>query len=72
MYIAVLSVIVGQALLIGKPAILVYARCSGNRCDFVAVYEEPALTEQFGDEYREYKRAVPAWIPRPGRAPLDD
>jgi protein-S-isoprenylcysteine O-methyltransferase Ste14 len=70
MYIAVLSVIAGQALFIGKPAILIYAALFwATVASFVRVYEEPALTEQFGDEYRAYKEAVPAWIPRMSRNP---
>jgi protein-S-isoprenylcysteine O-methyltransferase Ste14 len=68
MYIAVLAVIVGQTLFIGKPAILVYAALFwATVASFVRIYEEPALTEQFGEEYRDYQRAVPAWIPHPGR-----
>jgi protein-S-isoprenylcysteine O-methyltransferase Ste14 len=65
MYIAVLSVIAGQALFIGKPAILLYgALFWAVVASFVRFYEEPALTRQFGEEYEAYRRAVPAWIPR--------
>jgi protein-S-isoprenylcysteine O-methyltransferase Ste14 len=28
------------------------------------VYEEPALSEQFGAEYEAYRKAVPGWRPR--------
>jgi len=28
---------------------------------FVVLYEEPALTPQFGESYRAYRRAVPRW-----------
>lgn len=28
------------------------------------LYEEPNLEKKFGDEYREYKKSVPRWIPR--------
>jgi protein-S-isoprenylcysteine O-methyltransferase Ste14 len=28
------------------------------------LYEEPDLKRRFGDEYQEYKRNVPRWIPR--------
>jgi hypothetical protein len=31
---------------------------------FFLIYEEPDLKKRFGDEYREYKRNVPRWIPR--------
>ena len=30
---------------------------------YFSVYEEPNLEERFGDEYREYKKNVPRWIP---------
>ena len=46
MYVAVLAIILGQALL------------------FVLTYEEPTLTETYGDEYREYRKHVRGWIPR--------
>ena len=64
MYIAVLAVIAGQALLIGKPAILLYAVLFwAVVASFVRFYEEPALTRRFGEEYSAYRAAVPAWIP---------
>jgi protein-S-isoprenylcysteine O-methyltransferase Ste14 len=31
---------------------------------FVRLCEEPALTRRFGAEYEEYRRNVPAWLPR--------
>lgn len=65
MYVAVATIIVGEALVLGRPALLLYAAA------FVAVtgafarfYEEPALTRRFGAEYEAYRRAVPAWWPR--------
>ena len=68
MYIAVLSVIAGQALFIGRPAILLYAALFwAVVASFVRFYEEPTLVRQFGAEYEAYRRDVPAWIPRPGR-----
>jgi protein-S-isoprenylcysteine O-methyltransferase Ste14 len=36
----------------------------------VLLYEEPALTRQFGDPYRHYKAAVHRWLPRLPGAPL--
>ena len=29
----------------------------------VTVYEEPALIEEFGDEYKQYMKEVPGFIP---------
>jgi protein-S-isoprenylcysteine O-methyltransferase Ste14 len=31
---------------------------------FVHGYEEPTLSDQFGEQYQVYRRAVPAWWPR--------
>src|SRR5215216_1440144 len=65
MYLAVTATIVGQALLFGQPALLVYALAIGVIvfC-FVRLYEEPTLAEQFGASYEAYRRAVPGWLPR--------
>jgi protein-S-isoprenylcysteine O-methyltransferase Ste14 len=30
---------------------------------FVRFYEQPALTHRYGEQYREYCREVPAWLP---------
>jgi len=32
--------------------------------EYIRAYEEPALQKRFGDEYRQYRRSVPALIPR--------
>jgi len=65
MYFAVTAVIAGQALLLGRPWLLLYA------AGFLAVvaafarwYEEPALRRKFGADYDEYRRTVPGWLPR--------
>jgi protein-S-isoprenylcysteine O-methyltransferase Ste14 len=31
---------------------------------FVRVYEEPVLAARYGEQYRAYCEAVPAWVPR--------
>jgi protein-S-isoprenylcysteine O-methyltransferase Ste14 len=65
MYIAVASIIVGQALLLGQPILLPYAALFGLAVwAFVRWYEEPTLLRRFGAEYEEYRRAVPGWWPR--------
>jgi len=57
--------IVGQALALGQPALLLYAALVGAAVGaFVRWYEEPTLRRQFGDQYEAYRRAVPAWWPR--------
>jgi len=65
MYLAVAATIVGQALLLGRPALLIYAAAfSVIVAGFVHWYEEPTLTRQFGSDYESYRRAVPGWRPR--------
>lgn len=32
---------------------------------FVLLYEEPALTRRYAEEYLRDKRHVPRWLPRP-------
>ncbi len=65
MYLGLLTVIAGQALLFGQFSLLLYAAAGWVvTASFVRWYEEPTLTRQFGAEYAEYRRAVPAWWPR--------
>ncbi len=65
MYVAVAAVIVGQALLLGRPVLLAYAAAFGTAVwAFVRWYEEPTLGRRFGAEYEAYRRAVPGWRPR--------
>lgn len=65
MYVAVVSAIVGQALLFGSANLLAYAvliwlLVSG----FVLIYEEPVLRRKFGRSYDVYRENVPRWWPR--------
>jgi protein-S-isoprenylcysteine O-methyltransferase Ste14 len=65
MYVAVLTAIVGQALLLGRLCQLLYAAGAWLVvAAFVRWYEEPTLTRRFGADYEAYRRAVPAWLPR--------
>jgi protein-S-isoprenylcysteine O-methyltransferase Ste14 len=64
MYLAVAATIVGQALLLGQLILLVYAAVFlAVVWSFVHWYEEPHLRRVYGDEYRQYCRSVPAWVP---------
>jgi protein-S-isoprenylcysteine O-methyltransferase Ste14 len=65
MYLAVAATIVGQALLLGRLGLLLYAALFGVVvATFVKVHEEPALARRFGADYEAYRRAVPRWWPR--------
>jgi protein-S-isoprenylcysteine O-methyltransferase Ste14 len=71
MYLAVTTVIVGQALVLGRPVLLLYALLFlAAVAAFVRLYEEPVLGRRFGEQYEEYRRAVPAWWPRLRRREL--
>jgi protein-S-isoprenylcysteine O-methyltransferase Ste14 len=65
MYLAVASVIAGQALLFGSAGVVLWLVVFlAAVVSFVKGYEEPQLTEQFGESYERYRRAVPGWWPR--------
>jgi protein-S-isoprenylcysteine O-methyltransferase Ste14 len=64
-YVALIVVVLGQALLFGSLGLLAYAAVIWIlTASFVHVYEEPALVRQFGREYEAYRHNVRAWIPR--------
>jgi len=65
MYVAVVAIILGQALLFGSWWTLVYLAVAVTAVAlFVRFYEEPTLERTYGDEYRTYRANVRAWIPR--------
>ena len=65
MYVGVLTVLCGQALLFESPAVLIVAAIAAILMHlFVWLYEEPKLTRTYGDEYLRFKQHVPRWIPR--------
>src|SRR6266699_4510526 len=65
MYIAVLSVVSGEAILFRSFQLAEYALLVGIVVHlFVVFVEEPSLRSQFGESYETYLRTVPRWIPR--------
>ena len=65
MYVAVIAIILGQAGILGRPVLLVYAATFWVVvASFVRVYEEPTLAERYGVQYAAYRRGVRAWWPR--------
>ena len=74
MYVAVLALVAGQALLLGSRALLLYGFLFWLATHaFVTLYEEPTLAARFGPAYAEYRQAVGRWRPRlrPWRRPED-
>jgi EmrB/QacA subfamily drug resistance transporter len=68
MYLAVVSAIVGQALLLLSVALLGYALAVLIATSaFARFYEEPVLQATYGASYDTYRRTVPAWLPSVGR-----
>ncbi|PSK93681.1 hypothetical protein CLV63_11688 [Murinocardiopsis flavida] len=52
-------------MLFASPAVLGYGAVVWVfTASFVRWREEPVLLRRFGDDYAEYRRAVPAWVPR--------
>ncbi|MGC1629539.1 MAG: isoprenylcysteine carboxylmethyltransferase family protein [Candidatus Acidiferrales bacterium] len=65
MYVAVVSMVLGQGLLFGNMHLLVYGFGAWLvTFSFVVTYEEPTLRRSFGAEYDTYRANVPRWIPR--------
>lgn len=65
MYIAVVAIILGQAVLFGSGWVVLWgAAVAVAVALFVYGYEQPTLVRQYGDEYTRYCANVRAWIPR--------
>jgi protein-S-isoprenylcysteine O-methyltransferase Ste14 len=64
MYVGVLSILLGEALIFGSKRLFEYtAVVFGFFYLFVLLYEEPILRQKFGESYQAYCRAVPRWLP---------
>ncbi len=65
MYVAVVSTILGQGLLLGNVPLLLYGSLVWLLAHvFVLAYEEPVLKAAFGPEYKAFCAHVPRWLPR--------
>jgi len=65
MYLGVLSVVIGEAILFHSLLLVGYALLAWVVVHlFVIFYEEPTLRRQFGESYAAYLRTVPRWLPR--------
>jgi protein-S-isoprenylcysteine O-methyltransferase Ste14 len=65
MYVAVTAMIFGQAVLFASWGIALYGLVIAAAFDtFVHLYEEPALSRAYGEQYAAYRAATPRWIPR--------
>jgi len=65
MYVALMVIVVGQALWFGSRALGLYAAVLFVLFHLrVVTHEEPRLARQFGGEFDDYSRGVPRWLPR--------
>jgi protein-S-isoprenylcysteine O-methyltransferase Ste14 len=65
MYVAVVSAILGQGLILGNVGLLEYGALVWLLFHlFVLMYEEPTLKLSYGSEYTAFCAEVPRWIPR--------
>ena len=65
MYLAVVTLILGQALVFSSWPLLIYAAIVWVVVHlFVVGYEEPTLRHTFGSQYEDYRLNVRRWLPR--------
>lgn len=65
MIMGVLTVLIGESIAIKSLNIFIWTGIFFVISNiFFVLYEEPNLEKKFGNEYREYKRNVPRWLPR--------
>jgi protein-S-isoprenylcysteine O-methyltransferase Ste14 len=64
-YVAVVAIVLGQAVLFGDWRLIVYGAPLWLAFHVLVVaHEEPALEQTFGGEYAAFRANVPRWIPR--------
>ncbi len=67
---SVFCILIGETLLLGSVALLGWLGVFFIlNLIYIPLAEEPMLEKRFGEQYQDYKRNVPRWIPR--HAPFD-
>lgn len=65
MYVGIIAIILGQAILFASGWLVAYAAAVWVVFHFlVTLVEEPGLRRSFGSVYADYVSAVPRWFPR--------
>lgn len=68
MYLAVLTVLVGETMLLDSTVLSIHLACTALFFLLgVQFWEEPGLRRRFGSAYDEYCREVPRWLPKKPR-----
>ena len=61
----VLFVLLGEAAVLGSPALLIWATAFlAVNAVYMPLFEEPGLKRRFGNDYETYAAHVPRWLPR--------
>jgi protein-S-isoprenylcysteine O-methyltransferase Ste14 len=61
----VLFVLLGEAAVLGSPALLIWATAFlAVNAVYMPLFEEPGLKRRFGKDYETYAAHVPRWLPR--------
>jgi protein-S-isoprenylcysteine O-methyltransferase Ste14 len=69
MYVGVIALILGQALLLGREILFAWAAAAWLLFHlFVVLEEEPGLRRRFGAAYEDYCARVPRWLPTGSRS----
>ncbi len=64
-YVGLIAIVIGEALILGDERLLVYAAILWLFFHaWVLAIEEPTLVSSFGDEFATFKANVPRWLPR--------
>jgi protein-S-isoprenylcysteine O-methyltransferase Ste14 len=70
MYLGVILLILGQALLLGREILYAWAVVAWVIFELSLVtWEEPQLRRRFGESYDDYRRRVKRWLPTRPRSP---
>ena len=70
MYLGVILLILGQALLLGREILYAWAVVAWVIFELSLVtWEEPQLRRRFGATYDDYRRRVKRWVPTRPRSP---
>jgi protein-S-isoprenylcysteine O-methyltransferase Ste14 len=65
LYVASVAAISGQALLLSRAVLLIYAAAFLAITVFLVHWiEDPALARRFGQQFEDYRNQVPGWWPR--------
>ena len=61
----VFFVLLGEAAVLGSPALLIWtAAFLAVNAVYMPLFEEPGLKRRFGEDYEIYAANVPRWLPR--------